>query len=484
MKTHLMTTSNSLLLGMAAAACLLFAGGPAQHVVRGQVEADVEARLAEMMRQLMLSGSVEGALPGMMRELARELDRVEAREPQDRMALWLGRNLLNAAGGAADDEPYTWLGAAVVPSPADLNAQRGIEPGMGLRVTALAEGSPAEKAGLRPGDVLLKFKDQELFAENQLTALVRREEAGGKVELQIARDTGVETVEVELAAREAPQAPRPANLAAATLAEVLRNMDLQVEMNVDGQGIHAPPNPDALRAMPNIGVDRQWSREGARSMNITRRSTPGGGESVNISVRDGSGSYTLTESDGLGVFTAVSPTGEPMFSGPVNTEEQLAALSPELRAKLAEVRGLLQNRDVAGAFGGVPRIRRPPAGPEELPSLPDRESVVDGDTPPAAATGPGGMLAPGLKIAPLDDELRSRFDLPGDAGGIVVTQVDPASLAERQDVRPGDLLVEVNRKAVTAVDDALREKGLTTGSSMLLRVQRGDELRYVALLIE
>ena len=58
----------------------------------------------------------------------------------------------------------------------------------GTRVTAVAAGGPAEAAGVRPGDVILKVDGMSIDDDAHLVNLVGMIEAGKKVSLEIYRD--------------------------------------------------------------------------------------------------------------------------------------------------------------------------------------------------------------------------------------------------------------------------------------------------------
>src|SRR5690606_31137776 len=60
----------------------------------------------------------------------------------------------------------------------------------------------------------------------------------------------------------------------------------------------------------------------------------------------------------------------------------------------------------------------------------------------------------GLRLAPVTDRERSTFSLPRDVGGALVAEVRPDSPAARAGLRTGDLIVSVNRRNVTSVQDA------------------------------
>jgi serine protease Do len=100
------------------------------------------------------------------------------------------------------------------------------------------------------------------------------------------------------------------------------------------------------------------------------------------------------------------------------------------------------------------------------------------DEPLAPETGPAipGSSALGLQLQPLNPQIARTLNLPADARGVVVAQVDPNSDAAEKGLRRGDLILSVNQQAVTApaevqaAVEAARRSGRT---SVLLLVKRG-----------
>ncbi len=90
----------------------------------------------------------------------------------------------------------------------------------------------------------------------------------------------------------------------------------------------------------------------------------------------------------------------------------------------------------------------------------------------------------GIKIASLHDELRVRFDLPEDAKGVVIVDVDLGSSAAEEGLQPGDLIVEVNQEEVNSPPEVLARVNQAKQEgrkSVLLLVDRKGDLRFVAL---
>ena len=66
--------------------------------------------------------------------------------------------------------------------------------------------------------------------------------------------------------------------------------------------------------------------------------------------------------------------------------------------------------------------------------------------------------------------------------GALVAGVLPGSPAERAGIRAGDLVTEANRRPIHSVED-LREAARRDDAraALLLRYERGDSVRYVAV---
>lgn len=76
--------------------------------------------------------------------------------------------------------------------------------GEGVRVAtsegAVTAGGPADRAGVRPGDVILRFQDRVVSTPDELIVAVRAGDVGDQVTLQIRRDATTSTVTMTLAA--------------------------------------------------------------------------------------------------------------------------------------------------------------------------------------------------------------------------------------------------------------------------------------------
>ena len=103
---------------------------------------------------------------------------------------------------------------------------------------------------------------------------------------------------------------------------------------------------------------------------------------------------------------------------------------------------------------------------------------ADDEDEPAQGGTPGApqQRSLGLSLQPLTPELGRAVNLPADARGVLVTAVDQNSDAAEEGIQRGDLIVAVNRQAVTspaqviAAVEATRRAGR---NNVLLLVKRG-----------
>lgn len=87
----------------------------------------------------------------------------------------------------------------------------------------------------------------------------------------------------------------------------------------------------------------------------------------------------------------------------------------------------------------------------------------------------------GIKVDPITPETARKLGHTQDYG-VVVTGVDPGSLAAWAGIQKGAVIMEVNRKKIHSIDDfkkALKATG--SGKPVLLLVKQGDSTRYVSL---
>ena len=71
----------------------------------------------------------------------------------------------------------------------------------GVEITRIEDDSPAAKAGLKVGDVILSYNGQRVEGIEQFSRYVRETPAGRDVKMQVSRDGNVQTVAAKIGAR-------------------------------------------------------------------------------------------------------------------------------------------------------------------------------------------------------------------------------------------------------------------------------------------
>lgn len=91
-----------------------------------------------------------------------------------------------------------WLGVLIQPVDEDIAAALGLAETKGALVNSVQPGSPAERAGIRTGDVVTAFNGQPVEDPRDLARLVADAGPGHKAEITVVRDGRKEVITVEL----------------------------------------------------------------------------------------------------------------------------------------------------------------------------------------------------------------------------------------------------------------------------------------------
>jgi S1-C subfamily serine protease len=98
---------------------------------------------------------------------------------------------------------HAYMGVGTQPITPELQQQYNLSRSSGLLVAEVAPGSPAEKAGLKQGDIIVRVNGQDVTDSAVLASMIRDMKPGDKVDVTIDRNGQEQTITVTLAERPA-----------------------------------------------------------------------------------------------------------------------------------------------------------------------------------------------------------------------------------------------------------------------------------------
>ena len=172
------------------------------NAVTNAVLAEVQQEVASAAAQIAASTSAV-VTPRVYGKLQAKLAKV-----QEKLEAAQERALMEAAQQAepatprvyisGDGEETGWLGV----TPEDISADRAKElklsTARGVYISEVQEDSPAEKAGLKSGDVIMEFNGQHVEGVTQFRRLVRETPPGHSVAIVVSRDGRTQTINATL----------------------------------------------------------------------------------------------------------------------------------------------------------------------------------------------------------------------------------------------------------------------------------------------
>jgi len=274
--------------------------------------------------------------------------------------------------------PVTYLGVETSEVPSVVSEQLGLAKGFGLVVDYVVPDGPAAAAGVQQNDILKMLNDQILTEPDQLSKLVRSLSEGTTVTLTVLRKGKEEKIGVKLSKKEVPERHlfdpgrhgHNFNFNGMDFGDFGMN-DLKEQMNHlkeqlgdQTQGIvhdavmaaqaeaqrardEAQHRRDmaqqmrdqAQRVRDEARRARDEARRAAGNITVTKnedgalRTTKIDIGKAQIVYSDEKGELRIEKVDGKKVLTAKDPQGLLLFSGPVETKEDLDKVPAEVRQR-------------------------------------------------------------------------------------------------------------------------------------------------------
>jgi serine protease Do len=105
-------------------------------------------------------------------------------------------------------------------------------------------------------------------------------------------------------------------------------------------------------------------------------------------------------------------------------------------------------------------------------------------TKPADVTKPTDISGLGLKVAPVSQDLKDKFQLQDGQKGVVITDVSPNTPAAERGLKPGDVIMEVQQGEVGSPGDVQKQVDAARKADrkfVLMLIQREGGVQYVPL---
>ncbi len=87
----------------------------------------------------------------------------------------------------------------------------------------------------------------------------------------------------------------------------------------------------------------------------------------------------------------------------------------------------------------------------------------------------------GLNLQPLTPQIARQLELPADSSGVIVTDVDPNGAAAAEGITRGDLILEINRQAVSSLEDVQTALDKSGNRPILLLITRRGQTTYLTV---
>jgi serine protease Do len=112
--------------------------------------------------------------------------------------------LVLLVAASVDARPWSWLGVRIrdlsEQEMDELAGRHGIGEGFGVVIVEVMDDTPAKRAGMRPGDIVVSFEGRPVTDTRLLQRLIARAPAEGEVRLTVLRREGRRPLPVRLMA--------------------------------------------------------------------------------------------------------------------------------------------------------------------------------------------------------------------------------------------------------------------------------------------
>jgi hypothetical protein len=242
--------------------------------------------------------------------------------------------------------PMTFLGVETSQVPNVVSEQLGLTKGLGLVVDYVVPNSPAASAGVQQNDILKMLNDQILMEPTQLRKLLQTFSEGTEVTLTILRKGQEQKITVKLAKKEMPQ--RHSMMPGGDhdmhwdfdetgdVGDQMQELKEQLKEQL-GDTQRGIIRGAVIQAHEAAKRAREDARRAAREIRILSNDN-GALKATKIDLGkaqivfcDGKGEMKLENLNGKKLLTVKDPQGKLLFSGPVESKEDLDKVPADVR---------------------------------------------------------------------------------------------------------------------------------------------------------
>src|SRR5689334_2111678 len=204
-----------------------------------------------------------------------------------------------------------WLGVSIQPLTPELAKSFNAKDTKGVLISDVVGDSPASKAGLKPGDILLEFDGKKVDAPADLQRTVGLAQPGQDARMKVWRDQAEKTIDIKIgeAPDEKEAQQRPARTTPSTLGLEVRPItpDLARQLNLkstDGVIVARVEEGSAAgeAGVQRGGVIREINRQKVRSMADYERLTK--------DIKDGDRLTVLLQRGQMSLYVAFTATAK------------------------------------------------------------------------------------------------------------------------------------------------------------------------------
>lgn len=244
--------------------------------------------------------------------------------------------------------PVTYLGVDTSQIPTVVSEQLGLPKGLGLVVDYVEPNSPAAAAGVQQNDILKMLNDQILIEPSQLRKLLQTFSEGTEVTLTILRKGQEQKLTAKLAKKEVPQRHNmfPGGNhdwhwdfdETGDVGDQMQDLKEQLKEQL-GDAKRGIIRGAVMQAHEAARRARDDARRAAEELRIFFEDNGAMKASridlgkAQIVFSDEKGELKLENVDGKKLLTAKDPQGKLLFSGPVETKEDLDKMPPDVRER-------------------------------------------------------------------------------------------------------------------------------------------------------